>query len=127
VALGALATFAFYHWTQRCTSWLVFLLSAGVLAFILLTLSTTSFFILRISKKPGGLQQLFSQDHSYGRRWGSMYDTLNEGQLYFAVALWMFVLIRSAITGFGQSNGFAQVVTLIVVEFVVCISEHYHL
>jgi hypothetical protein len=124
LALGTLATFSFYQWTQPCTSRLVFFLSVSVLAFALLTLGTASFFILHISRKPGGLQKLFSAEHSYGRRWGSMYDTLNESRLHFSVTLWLIVLIRSAIVGFGQDDGFGQVVSLIILEFIVCISKH---
>jgi hypothetical protein len=123
LALGTLATFAFYQWTQACTSKLTFFLSASVLFLALLMLAGASFLILFISKKQGGLEQLFSKDHSYARRWGSMYNTLNEGKLYFAVALWMNVLIRSAITAFGQSNGIAQVIAFIILEFIVCVSE----
>jgi hypothetical protein len=123
LALGTLATFAFYQWTQACTSSLMFFLSASALFLALMMLGGASFVILFISKKPGGLEQLFSKDHSYARRWGSMYNTLNEGQLYFAVALWVNVLIRSAITAFGQSNGMAQVIALMILEFLVCISE----
>lgn len=123
LALGTLATFAFYQWTQACTSGLMLFLSASIFIFALLMLAGASFLILFISKKPGGLEQLFSKDHSYARRWGSMYNTLNKGQLYFAVALWVTVLIRSAITAFGQSNGLAQVIAMIILEFVVCVSE----
>jgi hypothetical protein len=123
LALGTLATFTFYQWTQACTSKWSFLLSAIVLFFVLLMLAGASFLILFISKKPGGLERLFSKDHSYSRRWGSMYNTLNEGQLYFAVALWINVLIRSAITAFGQSNGMAQVIAMIILEFLVCVCK----
>jgi hypothetical protein len=101
----------------------MFFLSASALFFALLMLAGASFVILFISKKPGGLEQLFSKEHSYARRWGSMYNTLNEGQLHFAVALWFNVLIRSAITAFGQSNGIAQVIAFIILEFIVCVSE----
>jgi hypothetical protein len=122
VVLGALATFAFYQWTQPCTSWLTFFLSVGILVFILSTLGAASFLILRISRSPDGIQRLYSKDHTYGRRWGSMYNMLNEGQLYFAAILWIVALIRSAITGFGQSSGLAQVIALIIVELTLCIS-----
>jgi len=120
VALGTLATFAFHQWTQKCTSGLTFFLTTSVLAFALLTLGLTSFLILRISKRPDGLPKLFAKDSIYGRRWGSMYDTLNERHLYFAVVLWVIAIIRAAITGFGQSNGLAQVVAMTVLQLVVC-------
>ena len=70
------------------------------------------------------MQKLFTKDSIYGRRWGSLYDTLNERQLYFAVALWVIVLIRSAITGFGQSDGLGQVIAMIVLQVIVFISKH---
>ena len=124
MALGTLATFAFHQWTQKCTSGLTFFLTTSVLAFALLTLGLTSFLILRISKRPDGLPKLFAKDSIYGRRWGSMYDTLNERHLYFAVVLWVIAIIRAAITGFGQSNGLAQVVAMTVLQLAVCTSEH---
>ena len=40
------------------------------------------------------------------------------------VAIWVIVIIRSAIVGFGQNNGLAQVIVLIVVDLLFCIGEH---
>jgi len=53
-----------------------------------------------------------------------MYDTLKEGPMYFAVVLWIIILIRSAITGFGQGNGLAQVIALIVLYLFVCLGKY---
>jgi Transient receptor potential (TRP) ion channel len=125
LALGTLATFAFYQWTQVCVSRLTFFLSASVLVFVILVLAFPSFFIWRISKKPDGLQRLFSADHTYVHRWGSMYDKLAAGQVYFSVAVWTVVLLRSAITGFGQRSGVAQVVSLIIVDLVFSFSKRF--
>jgi hypothetical protein len=93
LALGTLVTFTFYQWTQVCTSKLMFFLSASALFFELLMLAGASFLILFISKKPGGLELLFSKDHLCACHWGSMYNMLKEGQLYFAVALWINMVI----------------------------------
>ena len=120
LALGTLTTFAFYQWTQRCVSPLAFFLSSSVLALVLLTLSGTSFFLLRTAKTPDGTQKLFSSDHSYIHRWGSLYDKLSEVKIHFVVVLWVVVVIRSAIVGFGQNNGLVQVVCLIVVDSLLC-------
>jgi Transient receptor potential (TRP) ion channel. len=124
VTLGTLATFAFYQWTQKCTSGLTFFLSTSVLAFALMVLGFTSYYILRVSKRPGGLKDLYAKDGIYGRRWGAMYETLNDKHLYFAVALWVIAIIRGAITGFGQSSGLAQLVTMTVVQSIFCIGKH---
>ena len=124
LALGTLATFAFYQWTQRCVSGLIFFLSASILGLILLTLGGTSFFLLRTARTPDGIQKLFSKDYTYIDRWGSLYDTMNERRIHFVVAIWVIVIIRSAIVGFGQNNGLVQVVILIVVEFLFCIGKH---
>jgi hypothetical protein len=123
LALGTLATFAFYQWTQPCTSWLTFFLSVSVLFFVLLTLAMTSFFVLRMAKRPGGPELLFSGDYAYVHRWGSLYSTLSKTQIPFAVVLWVIVLARSAVVCFGQKNGFVQVVVLVVVDIIVCLSE----
>jgi len=53
-----------------------------------------------------------------------MYDTLNERHLYFAVLLWVIAILRSAITGFGQRNGLAQVIAMTKLQLIVCIGEH---
>jgi hypothetical protein len=126
VTLGTLATFSFYQWMQPCTSALTFFLSVSVVAFILAMLSTASFIILHISRRQDGVQRLYSKDHTYARRWGSMYDTLKEGQLYFAPVLWIVVLIRSAIIGFGQGSGLAQVIALIALDFCISLGECRH-
>src|ERR1700722_10361448 len=123
MALGTLSTFAFYQWTQTCTSGLTDFLSASIVAIILLTLTIVSLFILRMSTRKYTLQRLYSKDYTYLHRWGSLYDTLKEGPMYFAVVLWTIILVRSGIIGFGQGNGLAQVVALIVVDLVICISE----
>ena len=124
LSLGTLATFAFYQWTQICVSGLIFFLSVSILALILLTLGGTSFFLLRTARTPEGLQKLFSQDYSYIDRWGSLYDTMSERKIRFVVALWVIVIIRSAIVGFGQNNGLVQVIVLIVMEFLFCVGKY---
>jgi Transient receptor potential (TRP) ion channel len=127
LALGTLATFAFYQWTQRCVSGLIFFLSASIFALVLLTLAGTSFFLLRISRTPDGSFKLFSKDYTYIDRWGSLYDTMSERRIPFVIATWSIVIIRSAIVGFGQHNGLAQVIVLIVVDLIFCAGEHYPL
>ena len=123
LALGTLATFAFYQWTLRCASALTFLFSASILVLLLLTLGGASFFLLRTARTPEGREKLFSKDHTYVHRWGSLYDTMSEEKIYFAVGLWVIVIIRSAVIGFGQGNGLAQVACLIVVDTLFCFGE----
>jgi Transient receptor potential (TRP) ion channel len=93
------------------------------LALVLLTLGGTSFFLLRLARTPDGLHKLFSRDFTYIDRWGSLYDTMSEGRLPFVVALWVVVIMRSAIVGFGQNNGLVQVIILIVVDLLFCFGE----
>jgi hypothetical protein len=94
------------------------------LAFVTITLSVVSYLILSISKKPGGIQKLFSKQDIYARRWGALFDTLNEKKLPFAVVSWVKVLGSSAIIAFGQGNGFAQMIAMCGLQLFVCISEH---
>lgn len=94
------------------------------MAIILLTLGGTSFFLIRIARTPDGQQKLFSKDYTYIDRWGSIYDMLSERKIPFVVAVWVIVIIRSAIVGFGQNNGLVQVVILIVVDLLFSIGEH---
>jgi len=125
LALGTLATFAFYQWTQHCATGLAFFLSASALAIILLNLGVVCFLILYISSRPGGTALLFSDKKSYGRRWGTVYDTLNETRLFFVVPLLIVSLARSAVIGFGQGHGFAQVIALIAIEAITALSLFY--
>jgi hypothetical protein len=55
------------------------------------------FLILHIGNRPGGIALLFSDKTSYGRRWGTLYNSLNETRLFFVVPLLCVVLARSAI------------------------------
>ena len=48
---------------------------------------------------------------------------MNDGKIPFVVALWVVVIIRSAIVGFGQNNGLVQVIILIVVDLLFCFGE----
>jgi len=125
LALGTLATFSFYQWTQHCATGLAFFLSASALALILLNLGVACFLILHISNRPGGTALLFSDKTSYGRRWGTLYDSLNETRLFFVVPLLFIALARSAIVGFGQGHGFVQVVALIAIEAITAVSLFY--
>jgi hypothetical protein len=123
LALSALATLAFYQWTQRCTSGVTAFASATALIIVVLTLGGVCFFIRRIAQRPDGLTVLFNQDSIYGRRWGTLYNMLHEGSLYFVAPLLIVVLVRSAITGFGQHHGLVQLCALIVLDLIVCVSE----
>jgi hypothetical protein len=122
LALSALATFAFYQWTRPCTSAVTAFVSTTALVIVILTLSTIYFFILRIARRPdgAGLAALFDGDSMYGRKWGTLYNTLHEGSLLFVGPLLVVVLARSAITGFGQGHGGIQVFVLVGVDIVVC-------
>jgi Transient receptor potential (TRP) ion channel len=125
LAFGTLATFSFYQWTLSCTSGAVYFLSAFVLVAVLATLAVVSLFILRLSIKGDGSLKLYMKEHGYIDRWGSMYDTYKDGPMYFVVALVLVVFVRSLIIGFGQNNGFAQVIALIILEGLVLLGEHY--
>ena len=67
------------------------------MAFILLNLGVVCFLILRIGNRPGGSVLLFSNKTSYGRRWGTLYNSLNDTRLFFVVPLLFVVLARSAV------------------------------
>jgi hypothetical protein len=120
LALGALATLAFYQWTQKCTSAVTFFVSSTALIIVVLTLGRVCFFSLRIARRSDGLVALFNKDSMYGRRWGTLYDALHEGSLYFVGPLLIIVLARSAITGFGQGHGLVQVCISVVLDVFVC-------
>jgi hypothetical protein len=85
LALGTLTTFAFYQWSQPCTSPLVAFLAASAVAIVFTSLGIVAFLILRVSSRPDGIAFLFSKEMSYGRRWGTMYNMLAEARIWFLV------------------------------------------
>jgi hypothetical protein len=89
--------YVFQQWTQHCATGLAFFLSASALAVVLLNLGVVCFLILHISNHPGGIARLFSSKTSYGRRWGTLYDSLNENRLFFVVPLLFVILARSIV------------------------------
>jgi hypothetical protein len=115
LGLGPLTTFAFFQWTQKCISSASAFISAAAFLMCFGSLGLVTFLILRLAFRPGGLQQLFSKQSTYGRRWGSLYNVLHESKVSFLIALVLAAFIRSAIVGFGHS-GASQVATLIVLE-----------
>jgi hypothetical protein len=92
---------------------------------MLLTLGMVCLFILHIAYRPNGHSMLFDQDSTYGRRWGSLYNTYREGSLAFVGIFLIVMLARSVITGFGQGHGLAQMCALLAVDLIVCISESF--
>ena len=123
ISLGSLATFAFNQWNQLCTSVLTYVVSAIVLFIAVVTLGAVTYLILRVARRPGGLQQLFNAKSTYGRRWGTLYDTLREGRLSFVGVFLVVIVIRSAIISFGQGNGLLQLCLSVVLDIIVCIGE----
>jgi hypothetical protein len=123
LALSTLATLSFFQWTQKCTSGVTYFASAMALFLIIGLLVVVSFLIIKVSLQPSGLEDLYQRDGRYVRRWGSMYDALNEKRIFFVLLLVGLVLIRSAVVGFGQGSGITQVIAMIAVEGVTAVGE----
>jgi len=119
LAIGSLATFGFWQWTLSPNSAARSILSAAAFIIVILTLSTVVFLIVKLSHRPGGMQQLFNAKSSYGRRWGTLYDTLHENSVIYVIPLTGVVILRSAIIGFGQKSGLVQSGALIFLETVI--------
>ena len=92
-----------------------FAMAFGSLAFV-------SFFILRLASRPNGIEQLFSQQTTYGRRWGTLYDVLHETRVFWIVPELLAALTRSAIVGLVHS-GVVQLGVLIALELGMCLGE----
>jgi hypothetical protein len=116
LGFGSLITFVFYQWTQQCAAGATVFASVTALFFILGSLAFVTFLILRTAKRPGGIEQLFTIESTYARRWGSLYSTLKETQLSFVLVLLAAAFIRRIIIGFGQKSGLAQNILLILLE-----------
>ena len=123
VTFSSLATFAFNQWIQKCNPARVLVMSVFALLVVMGTLGSVSAFLLHIARGPEGARKIFNAKGTYGRRWGTLYNTLREGKLYFVPFMLCVVFARSAITAFGQGHGLAQLCCMIVVDLVVVISE----
>jgi Transient receptor potential (TRP) ion channel len=123
LGLGSLSIFFFWLWTQKCVSPLIAFASASAFILVFGSLFAVGFLIVRLASRPGGALQLFTKESSYAQRWGSLYKTLKDSRVSFLVPLLVSVVCRSAIIGFGQKSGLAQVAALIVLELVMCIGQ----
>ena len=122
LGLGPLAVFGFNQWTQRCTSPVTAFISVTAVLFTIGSLGFVTFLILRLTRRPDGIELLFDKHGVYAPRWGALYEVLHDSKVFFVVPLLVVVIIRSAIVGFGRS-GLSQVATLIVLESLLCIGE----
>jgi hypothetical protein len=116
-ALGTLAVFGFNQWTLRRTKPVTSFASASSLFIVVGSLFTVAYIITRKSRQPASLDQLFTKKGHYVRSWGTLYDTLHKERVYFVNLSLLFVVTRSAIIGFGQRNGFLQIILLIISQF----------
>src|ERR1700722_695231 len=123
VALGALTTFTFYQLTLSCTSSITTFVCAAALILTIGFLTVAVILIYCTAVSPDGINRLFTNGSPYARRWGSMYDVLSEKRLNFVIPLFAVVVMRSAVVAFGQHNGLAQVVTILVLELITCVGE----
>jgi hypothetical protein len=123
LGLGSLTTFIFYQWTVRCTSGGTIFASLVALCLILGSLGTVSFLILRLSRTPEGLEQLFNEESTYARRWSSLYNTFKETKINFLAWNLSAAFVRRVIIGFGQHSGLAQNILLLLFELGVCIGQ----
>jgi hypothetical protein len=121
LGLGSLTTFIFYQWTVGCTSGATIFASLVALCLIIGSLGIVSFLILRLSRTPEGLEQLFDKESTYARRWSSLYNTFKESKLNFLAWNLSAALVRRIIIGFGQHSGLAQNILLLLFELVVSI------
>src|SRR6516164_1300508 len=104
LGLGPLTIFAFFQWTQRCVSSATAFISAIAFIIAVGSLSFVSFFIYRLASRPGGLEQLFSTNSPYNRRWGALYNMFHKNKIQFIIPNILAPLIRNAIVGFGRSG-----------------------
>lgn len=160
ISVSPIATFSFYvsvhfvfpystvsilhlqQWNKNCTSVLTLCLSAFVFAITLANLGIVTLLILRIASQPDRRTQLFNKTTTYGRRWSSLYDTLNETRLSFLVLLLVMIVAKAAVVfvhsilhiwkttdyrmdfrGFGQKSGMVQVIALLILETFMIISQ----
>jgi Transient receptor potential (TRP) ion channel len=123
VALGTLTTFTFYQLTLSCTSSITTFLCAAALILTIGFLTAAVIMIYCTAIRPDGITHLFTKGSPYARRWGSLYDVLSEKRLPFMIPLLALVVMRSAVVGFGQHNGLAQVITILALEVITCVGE----
>ena len=103
--LGSISTFAFYQFSQSCSSPSLLALSAVEFACLVGTLFIVSILVLRTVRREESPDVLFpteSGDTKYSRRWGSLYGNLKPSLYWWYMPDIMAVLVRSAIVSFAQ-------------------------
>jgi hypothetical protein len=124
LGIGLLTVFAFFQWTQKCISIGTAIISAAGFVMTFISLAFVSLLILRLASKPNGIEQLFTTESTYGRRWGALYNVLHEKKVAYIIPDLLMVVSCSAVIGFCHS-GVIQVGILVGLESVMCISEHF--
>lgn len=111
--------FAFYQWTLK-DSWLAILLSVILFVALLICILPPIFFVLRsIIPLPARWAR---QDDSTPSHWlAPLIASLRPERYLFLVPVIVAVLVRALVIAFGQSNGLAQVIVLLVLEVIMLV------
>jgi hypothetical protein len=120
VALGSVIVFGPYQLTQRCISPVTAFITASALVLTIGSLGFALFFIIRLARRPGGVEQLYDDDGPYARKWGALYLMLKQKSVTFAALVMSLVIMRGVAVGLGQKNGLAQAAAVIALEVIMC-------
>jgi hypothetical protein len=123
VALGSVTVFGLYQLTQQCISPATAFITASALILTTVTLGFVLFFIIRLARRPGGVEQLYADDKPYACKWGALYLMLKPDSVAFAALVTALVIMRGAAIGLGQKNGLAQAAAVIALEVIMCFGE----
>ena len=121
--MGSLATFGFWQWSRYGDSTLRSALSAIAFVAAFVTLLAISLTVFRISRRPGGLNDLYNPQHTYAQRWGVIYDTFRQTSIGYMIPFVFVTLLRGIIIGFGGGSGLAQIVALNALELVAFLGQ----
>lgn len=106
-------TFTFYQWTLK-DSWLSILLSVLLLIAVLAFVVPPVLFIIRPS-----LSRLIRRDIDPAHSHSLVPYTvpLRRERLYFVLPVFLAILVKTLVIGFGQAHGMVQAIVILVVEF----------
>ena len=117
-SIGPLSKFTFWEWSHDGGALLRPILCSIGFAIVFLSLMTITILIFKISRQPNGLQQLYDSQHPYQLRWGVLYNNFLDGCITYLLLFTAITLFKSIVVGFGQRNGLAQVIALIMLEII---------
>ncbi|XP_006460701.1 hypothetical protein AGABI2DRAFT_185054 [Agaricus bisporus var. bisporus H97] len=123
IFLLPLLIFAFYQWTLK-DSWLTIILTVITFLFLLVLLFYPPYVITKFVRRSQDSHELYNHTPpTYLTSLGPLYAHLRPERYYFFLLYLAVPLLKAIFISFASASGFAQVILLVVTEFVVLVLQ----